>query len=144
LILDSLDEIKKQKEVKINKADIKPVGALLQAKKAESIKNKTKNLENEVLSKRAKREADDSKVDHSKQDIPVEKMSSQLPSGQIGLQSATDTLPSNHSLVHIKVPQTVSVGEVELQSGTLTSDGANVAFEAKPITRDLKTVDDDE
>jgi hypothetical protein len=141
-VLDSLDEIKKQKEVKINKADIKPVGALLQAKKAETIKKKIKNLENEVLSKRTKREADDSEVEHSEQDIPVEKMSSQLPSDQSGLDSAKNGLPSNP--VHIKVPQTVSVGEVELKSGTLTSGGTNVAFDAKPITRDLKTVDDDE
>jgi hypothetical protein len=141
-MLDSLDEIKKQKEVKINKADIKPVGALLQAKKAETIKKKMKNLENEVLSKRTKREADDSEVEHSEQDIPVEKMSSQLPSDQSGLDSAKNGLPSNP--VHIKVPQTVSVGEVELKSGTLTSGGTNVAFDAKPITRDLKTVDDDE
>jgi hypothetical protein len=143
LSLDSLDEINKQKEVKINKADIKPVGALLQAKKAESIKKKMK-LENEVLSKRIKRETDDSEVEHSEKDITVEKMSPKSPSDQNELRAAKDALPSNYSSVHIKVPQTVSVGEVELKSGTLTSGGANVAFDAKPITRDLKTVDDDE
>lgn len=141
--LDSLDEIKKQKEIKINKADIKPVGALLQAKKAESIKMK-KTKENEVLSKRTKRETDDSEEEHSEKDIPVETMSSQAPSDQNELYTAKDALPSNHSLVQIKVPQTVSVGEIELKSDTMTSDGANMGFDAKPITRDLKTFDEDE
>lgn len=140
-----MDEIKKQKEVKINKADIKPVGALLQAKKAESIKKKKKKTEeeNEVLSKRAKRDAEGSEEDLPEQDIPVEKISSQLPPVQNELHSVKDALLSNHSSVQIKVPQTISVGEVELKSGTLTSD-ADVVFDAKPITRDLKTFDEDE
>lgn len=139
-----MDEIKKQKEVKINKADIKPVGALLQAKKAESIKKKKKKIEeNEVLSKRAKRDAEGSEEDLPEQDIPVEKISSQLPPVQNELHSVKDALLSNHSSVQIKVPQTISVGEVELKSGTLTSD-ADVVFDAKPITRDLKTFDEDE
>lgn len=145
IVVDSLDEIKKQKEevVKINKADIKPVGALLQAKKAESLKQKM-NKENEVLSKRIKRETNDSEEEHSEKDIPLENMSPLLASDQLELQSVQDSLPSNHSSVQIKVPQTVSVSEVELKSDPLTSDAANAAFDVKPITRDLKTVDEDE
>jgi len=115
---ESIDEIKKQKdEVKISKADIKPVGALLEAKKAEHSKN---NQENEVLPKRLKRETEE-------------------PQGEIKESIPKET--SSSSAVDIKVPQQLTVSEAKLDSVRLTS-GAAAIFDAKPITRDLKTVDD--
>ncbi|XP_059478045.1 putative sodium-coupled neutral amino acid transporter 10 isoform X2 [Neocloeon triangulifer] len=105
---ESIAEIKMQQEDnKLSKADIKPVGALLEAKKARNA------ADNEVLPKRTKRQ----------------------------VESTVEALPVSNvtSMVELKVPQQLTVSEVKLADVQLNSDQP---FDVKPITRDLKTVEE--
>ncbi|XP_065338875.1 putative sodium-coupled neutral amino acid transporter 10 [Cloeon dipterum] len=138
---ESIAEIKKQKDdVVQNKAKAKPLGALLQAKKLTPV---VKGAENEVLKNRIKREAE-AEMSAASNSVPAPSITGLKSDKTSPPVIKDDSTNSNHSSVELKLPQQLTVSEVKLDAAhnQINSDAISL-FDVKPITRDLKTVEEE-
>ncbi|CAB3376470.1 Hypothetical predicted protein [Cloeon dipterum] len=136
---ESIAEIKKQKDdVVQNKAKAKPLGALLQAKKLTPV---VKSADNEVLKNRIKREAE-AKMSAASNSAPAPSIAGLKSDETSPPIVKDDSTSSNHSTVELKLPQQLTMSEVKLDAAQMNSDTISL-FDVKPITRDLKTVEDE-